>query len=110
MWRDFKGSLVHCPTKGITSPLFSIACVLVRVTSAMMKHHYQKQAEEERVYLAYTSISLFITEESQDRSSNMAGSWRQKLMQRQWRLLTGLLPMAWSAFLFFLSFFLFFFF
>jgi hypothetical protein len=37
--------------------------VLVRVTIAMMKLHNQKQAGEERVYLAYTSTSPFITEE-----------------------------------------------
>jgi hypothetical protein len=40
---------------------------------------------EERVYLAYTSISLFIIKERQDRNSNRAGNWRQELMQRPWR-------------------------
>lgn len=45
----------------------------------------QKQLGEKRVYL-YTSISQFITEGSQD------------LMRRPWKvLLTGLLPMAYSA-------------
>jgi hypothetical protein len=32
-----------------------------------MKYHDQKQVGEERVYLAYTSIALFIIEGSQDR-------------------------------------------
>ena len=29
--------------------------------------------------------ALFIIEGSQDRNSNRAGTWRQELMQRQWR-------------------------
>jgi hypothetical protein len=40
---------------------------------------------EERVYLAYASLSLFIIERSQDRHSNRAETWRQELMQRPWR-------------------------
>jgi hypothetical protein len=42
----------------------------------------KKQVGEERIYLAYTSMLLFIIEGSQDRNSNRAGSWRQELMQR----------------------------
>lgn len=34
--------------------------VLVRVTTTVMKHHTQKQDEEDRVCLPYTSTSLFI--------------------------------------------------
>ena len=45
----------------------------------------KKQVGEERVYVAYTSALLFITEGSQDRNSNRAGTWRQELMQRSWR-------------------------
>jgi hypothetical protein len=45
----------------------------------------KKLVGEERVYLAYTSISLFITEGSQDRDSNRPVTWRQELMQRPWR-------------------------
>ena len=45
----------------------------------------RKQVGEGRVYLAYTSILLFITEGSQDRNSNKAGTWRQELMQRPWK-------------------------
>ena len=45
----------------------------------------KKQVGEERVYSAYTSISLLIIEGSQDRNSNRAGSWRQELMQRPWK-------------------------
>jgi hypothetical protein len=39
--------------------------VLVSITIAVMKHHYTKQLEEERVYS--TSTSLFSTRGSQDR-------------------------------------------
>jgi len=45
----------------------------------------KEQVGEERVYLAYASTSLFMTELSQDRTSNRVGSWRQELMQRPWR-------------------------
>jgi hypothetical protein len=34
----------------------------------VLKHHDQKQVEEERVYLAYTSTSLSIIKGSQDRN------------------------------------------
>jgi hypothetical protein len=44
-----------------------------------MKHHDQSK---EKVYLAYTSIALFINKGSQDRNPNRAGTWRQELMQR----------------------------
>jgi len=43
------------------------------------------QVGKERVYLAYTSTSLFFTEGSQDRNSSRAGPWRQELMKRPWR-------------------------
>ena len=39
------------------------------VTVAMMRHHDQKQAGEESVYLTYTSTSQFITGGSQGRNS-----------------------------------------
>jgi hypothetical protein len=48
----------------------------------MVKHHDLKQVGEERVYLAYTSVLLFIIEGSQDRNSSRAGTWRQELMLR----------------------------
>ena len=48
--------------------LAHVVSVLVRVIIAAMKHHDQSKFGEERVYLAYTSISLFIIEESQDRN------------------------------------------
>ena len=54
----------------------------------------KKQAVEERVYLTYSFILLFIMERSQGSNSNR----RQELMQRPWKvLLTGLLSMACSA-------------
>ena len=40
---------------------------------------------KERVHLAYTSTLESIIEGSQDRNSNRAGIWRQKLMQRPWK-------------------------
>jgi hypothetical protein len=45
----------------------------------------KKQVGEKRVYLPYTSTLLFITEGSQDRNSNRAGTWRQELMERLWK-------------------------
>jgi hypothetical protein len=49
---------------------------------------------EENVYSAHTSTSLFIIRGNQDRKSHRAGTWRQELMQRPWRvLLTGLLSL-----------------
>jgi hypothetical protein len=36
-----------------------------------------KQVGEERAYLAYTFIFLFIIEESQGRNSNKAGAWNR---------------------------------
>jgi hypothetical protein len=43
----------------------------------------KKLVGEEKVYLAYTSMSLFITKGSQDNNSNRAVSWSQELMQMQ---------------------------
>jgi hypothetical protein len=57
----------------------------LRVTIAVMKHHDQKQPGEERVCLAYSPISLFTTEGRQDRNSNRAETWRQRLMQKPWQ-------------------------
>jgi hypothetical protein len=42
----------------------------------------KKQVGKERVYSAYTSTLLFITKESQDRTSHRAGTWRQRLIKR----------------------------
>ena len=42
----------------------ALGTVLVRVFIAVMEHHDQKQAGEERVYSAYTSTLLFITKGS----------------------------------------------
>ena len=55
--------------------------------AAVMKHDQKskKQVREKRVYLVYSSISLFYIEGSQDRNSNRAGSWRQELMQKSWK-------------------------
>lgn len=39
-----------------------------------------KQLWEERIHLAYSSISLFITKESQERNSNKAENLSQDLM------------------------------
>jgi hypothetical protein len=45
----------------------------------------KEQVGEGRVYLAYTSASLFITEGNHGRNSDRAGTWRQELMQKAWR-------------------------
>jgi hypothetical protein len=59
-----------------------LQAVSVKVNIAELKHHDQKWLGEERVYLAYTSTSLFIIEGAQGRNSNRVGTWRQELMQR----------------------------
>jgi hypothetical protein len=51
---------------------------------AMMEHHDQKVGEE-RLYLAYPSVSLFIIRRIQHRHSNMAETRRQELILRPWR-------------------------
>jgi hypothetical protein len=59
---------------------------LVRVSIAVIKHHDQKkQLGEERVYFPDASTIQSITERSQGRNSNRAGTWRQELMQRPWK-------------------------
>jgi len=90
--------------------------VLVRVSIPALNIMTKKQVGEERIYSAYTSTLLLITKGSQDRNLHRAGSWKQELMQRPWRVpLTGLLPLSCSAFFlpsflpFFLSFLLSFF-
>lgn len=47
--------------------------VLVRVSNAAVKLLTKIQVGEERVYLTYTSIQMFIIEGSQDRNSNRSG-------------------------------------
>jgi hypothetical protein len=47
---------------------------VLRVSIAVIKHPNQKQVGEERVNLAYTSMWQPISEGSQDRSSNRAGT------------------------------------
>jgi type VI protein secretion system component Hcp len=64
----------------------SSACL--RVAIALTKQHDQNEIEEKRVYLAYTSITLFITKRNQERNSNWAGSWRQKLIWKPWKITT----------------------
>ena len=63
-----------------SSELSVLVSIAIRVSIAAMKHHDQVYL----VYLAYTSISLFIIKGSQDRNSSRAGTWRQELMQRPW--------------------------
>jgi hypothetical protein len=45
-----------------------MASVLVRVSLAIEKHHNQKQVGKESVCLVYTFISLFIIEESHNKT------------------------------------------
>jgi hypothetical protein len=56
--------------------------VLVGVSIAVMKHHYQKKLGEERIYFYYISISQSTIQGCQDRNSNRSGTWRQARMQR----------------------------
>ena len=46
------------------------------------KPHDLSKLGEERIYLDYTSILLFIIKESQDRNLNRAGTWQQEQMQK----------------------------
>jgi hypothetical protein len=46
---------------------------------------WAKKPGKERVYLAYTSTTQFITERSQDRNSSRPGTWRRELMQKPWK-------------------------
>jgi hypothetical protein len=59
----------------------SLTTFLVKV-SISAQNITKKQVGEERVYYAYNSTLLLITKGSQDRNSQRAGTWRQKLMQR----------------------------
>ena len=56
----------------------------------------KKQVGEERAYLAYTSMLLFITKGSQDWNSSRSGS-RSWCRGHGGMFLTGLLPLACSA-------------
>jgi hypothetical protein len=47
----------------------------------------KKEIGKERIYSAYISTLLFITEGSQDKNSHRAGTWREELIQRPWRVL-----------------------
>jgi hypothetical protein len=57
----------------------------------------KKHVGEKR--MAHTSILLLIIEGGQDRNSNLAGTWRQELVQRLWRgaadWLTSMACSAW---------------
>lgn len=66
--------------------------ILVWVAIAMMSQHHQKKFEGKRVYFAY---AWPISEETEDRSSNMIETRWQELIQRPWRVLfTDLFPMT----------------
>jgi hypothetical protein len=47
--------------------------ILLRVIIAVRKHYDQKQIGEERVYLPYTSTSMFFKGGSQSRNSSRSG-------------------------------------
>jgi hypothetical protein len=46
----------------------------------------KKQIGEERVYSVYTSTFSSSPKKCQDRDSHMAGTWRQELIQKPWRV------------------------
>jgi hypothetical protein len=50
---------------------------LVWVSIAVRKHHAQRASWGGKVHLAYTSILQSITEGSQDRNLNRAGTWQE---------------------------------
>lgn len=51
-----------------------------------MKHHDQKQLEEERFYFIHSSISHFLFKTSKYRNSIRSGIWKHELMQRSHRV------------------------
>jgi hypothetical protein len=63
----------------------SLEPVLVRVSIPAENIITKKQVGVERIYSAYTSTLLFITQGSQDWNSHRVGTWRQELMQKPWR-------------------------
>jgi len=58
--------------------------VFVGVCIAAMKHHDQSKLGR-KGFVPLQFIQHCVTEGSQDRNSNRAGTWRQELMQRLWR-------------------------
>lgn len=56
--------------------------VLVKVTIAIMKHHYQSKSGLKWIHLTLVSLSLSIIWGGQDRNSKGAGIWRQELRQK----------------------------
>jgi hypothetical protein len=81
--------------ENVVGPLELSSNTLLQETKCLAR----MQLEEERVYSPYTSIALFIIEESRDRNSNKAGTWRQELIQRPrrdaayWLAFSGLLSL-----------------
>lgn len=59
--------------------------VTIVVTIVLMKHYGEKQLEEKRAYLAYTSTSLPIIWETQDRNTSRRGNWKQEVMEIPWK-------------------------
>jgi hypothetical protein len=77
--------------------IFSL-CLLLTYSGFLFlyKHHDQEAVGEERVYSAYISTLLFITERSQDWNSGRSGS-RSWFRGHGGMFITGLLPLACSA-------------
>ena len=61
----------------------------MRVSTAVMKDHIQKQLGEERMLFGSHFHITVIFQGGQDRNSNRAGTWRQPVMQRPWRDAAG---------------------
>lgn len=83
-WR-FIAALIVGPTPWVLG--FRKSCLwyyttISRVSIAGIKQHEQKQLGDERVYLAYTFTPQSITEGSQGRNSDWAGTWRQESMKK----------------------------
>jgi hypothetical protein len=60
--------------------LFIMTSVLIRAYISAQNIMTKKQVGEERVYSAYPSTLLFITNGSQDRKSHRVATWRQEWM------------------------------
>ena len=99
----------HCPMSTSQQCLFLMVShgswagifyvtVLVRVSIPGQNIMTKKQVGEERVYSAYTSKPLFITKGNQDWNSSRSGN-RSWCRGHGGTFLTGLLPLACSAYL-----------
>ena len=79
--------------------IYENVTVLVRVSIAEMEHYDQKASWGRKGFIWLTLPHCCSSpKEVKERNSNKAGTWRQELIRRPWRVLpTGLLSLACSV-------------